>query len=215
MTRSEFLKPYLMLVIQPWGKRYGMQTPEGELQSDLYFKRLGHANPYVWEALCELFAQGDHWPSIDEIKLAMRQNSRDEKPKKLPGPEVPEDYPPRLIREYANTHNLTVRDACLKLLPTWLREHPEDPERERVAAFLAQAESAPVPNPLLMPRLDDPAPRHEWVTGVTAEGCRGVCPKCREGTREVLVCWCHQEACRACLGVHVQTCRIGRIVNEA
>lgn len=77
MTKEEFLKPYLLLVVQPWGRRYDLRTPEGQMQSEFYFRKLALAHPKAWEKTVDIYAQGKEWPSVTELKQSLQQiNSR-------------------------------------------------------------------------------------------------------------------------------------------
>jgi hypothetical protein len=78
MTRPEFIRGWLLLTAQPWGKRYqgdyGTSPEPGPaaIQAELYFKALNFAYAPAWIEVCELFAGGDHWPSISQMKEALR-----------------------------------------------------------------------------------------------------------------------------------------------
>ena len=72
MTKAEFLKPYLLLVLQPWGRRYDLRTPEGQAQVEFYFSKLGWAHPKAWEKTVDLYAQGKEWPSVTELKRSLQ-----------------------------------------------------------------------------------------------------------------------------------------------
>jgi len=80
MTKPEFLRGYLLLTTQPWGKAYrtmsmaldGEPTP-AELQVEFYWKQFENYEAAGWKLTCESFATGDHWPSIDQLKLALKQ----------------------------------------------------------------------------------------------------------------------------------------------
>ena len=83
MDREQFYRGWLLLVSQPWGKMYqdqgsrmsDEQRATAGIQQELYFKRLSYCNPFLWESICESFATGEHWPSIDELKRAIAANS--------------------------------------------------------------------------------------------------------------------------------------------
>lgn len=81
MTKPEFLRGYLLLTTQPWGKAYrtmsmaldGEPTP-AELQVEFYWQQFEKYDATGWKLTCETFATGDHWPSVDQLKLALKQN---------------------------------------------------------------------------------------------------------------------------------------------
>ena len=91
MTRPEFLRGYMLLTTQPWGKAYrtGQQELGGEpspadLQVEFYYQALEKYDAEAWQKACEVHATGDHWPSVDALKLTLKQHM----PKRtaLPGP---------------------------------------------------------------------------------------------------------------------------------
>lgn len=73
MTKEEFLKPYLLLVFQPWGRKYDLRTPEGQVESEFYYSKLAWAHPNAWEKTVDLYAQGKEWPSVSELKHSLQQ----------------------------------------------------------------------------------------------------------------------------------------------
>jgi len=85
MTREEFAKGWVFLTVQPWGKRYAGTDGAANIQSELYYKRFAYVNPYVWQGCCEVYASGDHWPSMDELRLAIANNTPMPKALAAPG----------------------------------------------------------------------------------------------------------------------------------
>ena len=83
MTREEFGKGWMVLAVQPWGRWYREATEISKVQAELYYRKLGYTNAFVWEAVCLSYATGDHWPSIDELKLSIKQNSNVEEPLRI------------------------------------------------------------------------------------------------------------------------------------
>lgn len=136
-----------MLVSQPWGGRYQDRTSHtseqratAQIQQELYYKRLAFCNPYLWVAVCESFAAGDHWPSIDELKQAIRANQPEEKPAKLLAPNwslAPE--PVAILMAHHKREACTIRDAALTVLPGWIKENPEHSDAADARAFLQSA----------------------------------------------------------------------------
>lgn len=88
------MKGYLLWVVQPWGKRYHLDTNEGQLQSELYYRHLGHADVATWAVVADLFAQGRAWPALEEIKQALRAHTP--KQRALPGPDLTCPMPPEV-----------------------------------------------------------------------------------------------------------------------
>ena len=120
MDREQFYRGWLLLVSQPWGKMYqdqgsrmsDEQRATAGIQQELYFKRLSYCNPFLWESICESFATGEHWPSIDELKRAIAANSPADKPTKLIEPNwslAPE--PIALVMAYRKREDVSVRAA--------------------------------------------------------------------------------------------------------
>ena len=79
MTRADFVRGWLLLTAQPWGKAYrstpqlttGEPTP-AEIQAEFYFKALATYQGHLWATACETYAKGDHWPSVDALKQTLR-----------------------------------------------------------------------------------------------------------------------------------------------
>lgn len=143
MTSQEFTLGYFLLVTQPWGRRYEGKTPIAQVQADLYFKRFSIVNPFVWQGVCELYAEGDHWPSIDELKIAIRENSREaSRPAELEGPlPLESDLIAQLFRYY-RTHDVSVYGAAVDFIPPWMAAHPHEPDYEWADRLLTQAQAA-------------------------------------------------------------------------
>lgn len=80
MERTEFLRGWILLTTQPWGKAYRSTTQTqtsgepnpAEIQAELYYKSLQYSYPPAWVEVCECLAQGDHWPSISECKETLK-----------------------------------------------------------------------------------------------------------------------------------------------
>lgn len=137
-----------MLISQPWGAWYrdrSSQTPEqratAQIQQELYFKRLSYCNPFLWLAVCESFAAGDHWPSIDELKQAIRANQPEEKkPEALLEPNwslAPE--PLALLMAYGKRESVGIRESALAVLPEWINRNLEHSDAAHARAFLQSA----------------------------------------------------------------------------
>ena len=78
MTQGEFAKGWRLLILQPWGWRYrgltpdGKPTPEAQLQLTLYFSKLKWADPRAWWKVAELYAQGNEWPCINDLRFSLQ-----------------------------------------------------------------------------------------------------------------------------------------------
>lgn len=77
MTKEQFLKPYLLLVFQPWGRRYDLGTPEGQTQSEFYYNQLHWAHPDAWQRVAQQHAQGEQWPTLTALKQAVQHINAD------------------------------------------------------------------------------------------------------------------------------------------
>ena len=91
MTREQFVLGYMLLTTQPWGKAYraGQQTlgeepSAADIQVEFYYQALGNYDAVAWQKACQIHATGDHWPSIDALKLTLKQQIV--KPVALPAP---------------------------------------------------------------------------------------------------------------------------------
>lgn len=78
MTRAEFSVGWTLLLTQPWGWRYnklenGKPTAEAIVQLDFYYAKLSWAHPDAWRHVAELYAQGNEWPSVTDLKRALQQ----------------------------------------------------------------------------------------------------------------------------------------------
>lgn len=143
MTREEFLKPYLLLINQPWGRRYVMNTPEGQAQAELYFRRLGTVHPAIWAGVCEHYAAGGKWPSLDELRATIKHNTTPPTLPQLTGPPAPDDYlPRRLVMQWVRGQG-SLREAMQTELPKFLATTPkEDQDYGRATALLATVKTA-------------------------------------------------------------------------
>lgn len=80
MNRPEFLRGWLLLTAQPWGRTYRTENTNplnnepspAKIQAELYYKALCHAYVPAWLEVAELLAAGEKWPSIGECKEALR-----------------------------------------------------------------------------------------------------------------------------------------------
>lgn len=78
MTQAEFAKGWKLLVLQPWGWRYrsltdqGGMTEETKTQMEFYYDKLKWAHPAAWMKVADLFAQGEEWPSVQALKVALQ-----------------------------------------------------------------------------------------------------------------------------------------------
>lgn len=75
MTKEQFLVGWMLLTAQPWGRFYRANESQAAIQLELYYKHVNRANPKVWRQVCEHYAQGEKWPSLNELKLSL-VNSR-------------------------------------------------------------------------------------------------------------------------------------------
>lgn len=76
MTRQEFKAGWRLLILQPWGWRYnqardGQPTPEAVAQFDLYYDALKAWHPDAWHAVARMYAEGEKWPSVGELRTSL------------------------------------------------------------------------------------------------------------------------------------------------
>ena len=96
-----------MLILQPWGWRYrgmtdqGHPTEESTAQLEFYYAKLKWAQGEAWMNVAERFAEGEKWPSVQELRQAL-QHINVKYVQALPQPE-PELVPmPDDVREALN-----------------------------------------------------------------------------------------------------------------
>jgi len=132
MTRDEFMGGWVMLTIQPWGRRYSGADPTGILQQEFYFRRLERYRADVWDVTADLFASGDHWPSVEEIRQAINSSlpARFQLTYEPDGQEKPElllkieAYRHLAIEKPVGPKTKTILDAAEAVVPAFEREHP-------------------------------------------------------------------------------------------
>lgn len=84
MTKAQFIRGYLLLTSQPWGKSYrslaaytdGEPSP-AEIQLEFYYASLCAYHHDSWVTTCEIHAKGEHWPSLDALKLTLKHHPAD------------------------------------------------------------------------------------------------------------------------------------------
>lgn len=133
MTREEFMPGWLLLTIQPWGRKYAGQDATAKLQFEFYWSRLERFHAAAWNDTCRLFAAGERWPSVDELRHAIHSS--------LPAG-VQLTYSPELtekpelfakIEIYQEQHGCTTLEAAESVLPEFSREHQEAEVDEQIA----------------------------------------------------------------------------------
>lgn len=80
LTRPEFLRGWLLLTSQPWGRTYrseigavaSAEPSPAKIQAELYYKALHQQSAAAWIEACETLAAGDHWPNLGEVREALR-----------------------------------------------------------------------------------------------------------------------------------------------
>jgi len=136
MTRDEFQTGWILLTIQPWGRRYSGTDMTARVQQEFYYQRV-HTLPHAgWESACELFASGDHWPSVEDVRGAVLRSlpARYQLPDHREGVEKPEllvrieSYRKLAIEKPNDGRHVTILEAAETLLPAFEREHPEGHE---------------------------------------------------------------------------------------
>lgn len=149
MTKEEFLRGWTLLVLQPWGKRYAGHDTSAKLQFELYYDRLGRYQVEAWEVACKLFASGEKWPSVHEIRdtlnnslpsryqiTSRREDGGEEKPELLVKIEAYRnlaiEQPTREMGMEQSRRNgtVTILEAAEKVLPEYAKENP-GPEHGR------------------------------------------------------------------------------------
>ena len=108
MTHTEFAKGWTLLLTQPWGWRYrgmtdqGRPTEESTTQLEFYYGKLNWAYGKAWMDVAARFAEGEKWPSVNEMRMALQYvNGRYLKALPPPATEfapMPEEVRDRLSR---------------------------------------------------------------------------------------------------------------------
>lgn len=77
MTRPDFIRGWLLLTTQPWGKAYramaivtGEPSP-AEIQAEFYYSKVRGSAAHAWLRACEHYATGAQWPSLDDLLRTM------------------------------------------------------------------------------------------------------------------------------------------------
>lgn len=78
MSRAAFSRGWKLLIIQPWGWRYnqvdasGQPTTAAVTQMEFYYDKLKWAHPEAWWDVAQTYAQGNDWPSLNDLRQALR-----------------------------------------------------------------------------------------------------------------------------------------------
>lgn len=80
MTRIDFMKGWLFLTAQPWGKVYrtqsqttiGNEPTPADIQAEFYFQEFQGYDAETWNKACMLYAKGDQWPSISNLHHSIK-----------------------------------------------------------------------------------------------------------------------------------------------
>lgn len=143
MTKEQFGIGWILLTSQPWGRSYRGATVEATIQLELYYKHVDKANAFVWQAVCEQAAQGDHWPSLSELKQSLVHNGGYPRPEQVAIPsrfsfqEAP--WPLKACWTYQTEHSCTLKDAALAVLPVWLADNAQHEDYANAAQFVEKA----------------------------------------------------------------------------
>ena len=103
-----FGKGWKLLLLQPWGWRYrGMVedpvtkqmtvSEEAKTQMEFYYSKLKWATGAAWMEVAQRFAEGEKWPSVQELRLAL-QHVNGKYVKALPEPAPQYEPMPEEVR---------------------------------------------------------------------------------------------------------------------
>lgn len=104
MTQAEFSRGWKLLILQPWGARYrtvttdGRPTEESKTQLEFYYDKLKFGSAEAWWKVAQLYAQGEKWPSLNELRDSLLHLNRQCMPA-IPGPKVQGEGMPDKVRE--------------------------------------------------------------------------------------------------------------------
>lgn len=68
MTTQEFLKGWVLLIAQPWGRRYEADSEVARAQREFYFETVKAVPGKAWFQACCSLAAKTEWPSIGAVK---------------------------------------------------------------------------------------------------------------------------------------------------
>ncbi len=121
LTRPEFLRGWLLLTSQPWGRQYRSEagsTSEpspAKIQAELYYKAVAGTTLPAWVEACETLAGGDHWPHLGEVRETLRHMQAQRTPADLvtyrPGMCTKEEFGLDLFTAISAA---SARQQCLK-----------------------------------------------------------------------------------------------------
>jgi hypothetical protein len=83
MPMGLFAKGWKLLLLQPWGWRYRglvedpqtkelVASAEASAQMEFYYGKLRWAQGDAWLDVAARFAEGDKWPSVHELRMALQ-----------------------------------------------------------------------------------------------------------------------------------------------
>jgi len=128
IPKEDFLRGWDLLLAQPWGRRYATVQDKATAataatQLAFYYRKLGTCQTVSWLAACDLFAQGDHWPSVEELRSAAYAHTP--KPFQLTSA-LEQGISPVLSLSfaYAKAQRVTTLEALQVILPQWCQENP-------------------------------------------------------------------------------------------
>lgn len=140
IPKEDFLRGWDLLLAQPWGKRYATVQDKATAataatQLAFYYRKLGTCQTVSWLAACDLFAQGDHWPSVEELRSAAYVHAP--KPLRLTSAIEQEICPVlSLSFAYAKAQSVTLLEAMQIILPQWCRDNPTHEDWAMAQAML-------------------------------------------------------------------------------
>jgi hypothetical protein len=147
MTKDEFKVGWDLLTAQPWGKRYATVNDKASAataatQLQFYFRKLGQFPFMLWYTECELYAAGDHWPSVDEIKQA--SNNALPKLQRIEQHRERTEIPEPIAKSLAHSeaHGVTFLEGMRAVLPGWCQENPNHPDHARAEKLYQQFKNA-------------------------------------------------------------------------
>ena len=100
MTREDFTKGWMFLVIQPWGQKYnGKYEPEqAQMQFEVYYHALSFGSAEAWKDTALLYAAGSDWPALTEMRRTLSEAHR-KHIKTLPEPTNDADLDPEAVNK--------------------------------------------------------------------------------------------------------------------
>lgn len=140
MDDLHFYKGWALLTAQPYAAFLGYDETKMSLQEGMFKRAVAQYDGALWCRVVEHWIMKEtEWPKLPEL-LALMKSKLPAKQYQLTAPPAPENYLPRQIYQYTKTHDVSIFDAALLLIPEWLKTAEKgDPDYQRAQDMLRRA----------------------------------------------------------------------------